>query len=105
MLFNNPTSTVLVDNKGELLNAQIATDGQWRFPKSDSIPIKFEKALVEFEDQTFYSHIGISFRGLARAIKQNILEKRIVSGGSTITMQVMRMSRNKSRTFYQKLSR
>ena len=103
VLFNNPTATVLVDKNGELLNAQIATDGQWRFPQSDSIPKKFEQALIEFEDQTFYSHIGISFRGLARAIKQNISEGRVVSGGSTITMQVMRMSRNKSRTFYQKI--
>ena len=41
-IFNNPTSTVIITEKGELLSARIADDGQWRFPESDSIPEKFE---------------------------------------------------------------
>ena len=102
-LFNTPTSTILLDSKGDLLNAQIAEDGQWRFPYNDSVPQKFKDAIVQFEDKTYYSHIGVSFRGIARAIKQNISEGRVVSGGSTITMQVIRMARNKNRTIYQKL--
>lgn len=102
-LFNKPTSTILLDNKGGLLNAQIATDGQWRFPYNDSVPEKFKKAIIQFEDRTFYSHLGVSVRGVARAVKQNISEGRIVSGGSTITMQVIRMSREKDRTVWQKI--
>lgn len=101
-LFNKPTSTILLDDKGGLLNAQIATDGQWRFPYNDSVPEKFKKAITQFEDRTFYSHLGVSIRGIARAIKQNIYEGRVVSGGSTITMQVIRMSREKDRTVWQK---
>ena len=102
-LFNSPTSTIILDNNGNLLNAQIAADGQWRFPSNDSVPQKFKDAIIQFEDKTFRSHIGISFRGIARAIKQNVSEGKVVSGASTITMQVIRMSRNKKRTIYQKL--
>lgn len=102
-LFDKPISTVLLDKNGQLLNAQIAEDGQWRFPVSDSIPEKFQQAIIEFEDHTFHSHIGVSIRGIARAIKQNISNGKVVSGGSTISMQVIRMSRNKPRTIYQKI--
>jgi penicillin-binding protein 1C len=102
-LFIKPTSTILLDNKNELLNAQIAIDGQWRFPHNNSVPEKFKKAIIQFEDKTFYSHFGVSIRGIVRAIKQNISEGRIVSGGSTITMQVIRMSREKQRTVWQKI--
>ena len=102
-LFNTPTSTVLLDKDEKLLNALIADDGQWRFPHNDSVPAKFKTAIIEFEDHTFYSHIGVSARGIARAVKQNISNGKVVSGGSTISMQVIRMSRNKQRTVYQKL--
>lgn len=102
-LFNDPTATVLLDKNGQLLNAQIAEDGQWRFPKSDTVPYKFKQAIIEFEDHRFYSHLGVSVMGIGRAMKQNISNGKVVSGASTITMQVIRMSRNKPRTFYQKL--
>ena len=102
-LFDSPTATVLLDKDGELLNAQIAEDGQWRFPYNDSVPNKFKEAIIEFEDHRFYSHIGVSIMGIGRAIKQNISNGEVVSGASTITMQVIRMSRNKPRTMYQKL--
>lgn len=102
-LFNTPHSTVLTDKKGDLLGAKIATDGQWRFPHNDSVPYKFKEAIIQFEDRNFYSHIGISFKGIARAMYQNITNGEVVSGGSTITMQVIRMSRNKPRTYWQKI--
>ncbi len=101
--FNKPTSTVLFDSHGELLAARIATDQQWRFAPSDSIPPKLETCLLAFEDKNFYHHIGISLKGVVRAIKQNIQRGKIVSGGSTITMQVVRMMRhNPPRTFTEK---
>ncbi len=102
-LFSDPESRVLLDRKGQLLGARIAADGQWRFPQPDSVPAKFKMALLEFEDRRFYQHPGIDPLSIARAIKQNIRNGRIVSGGSTLSMQLIRMSRKgKPRTFFQK---
>ena len=91
-LFDAPTSMVLEDRDGQLLGARIAADGQWRFPAGDSVPYKFAAALLEFEDRRFYSHGGIDWRGMARAMEQNLRNRRIVSGGSTLSMQVMRLA-------------
>ncbi len=92
-LFNSPFSTVVESAGGKLLGARIAADEQWRFPALDSIPEKYEKCLLNFEDRYFYYHPGINLVSLSRALLQNIKEKKIVSGGSTITMQVCRMAR------------
>ena len=87
-----------------LLSAKIAEDGQWRFPLTEKVPQKFIDCIVQFEDRGFYSHWGVSPSAIARAIKQNISEKRKVSGGSTITMQVIRLSRKgQKRTYFEKL--
>ena len=102
-LFNEtPYSTVVVDKNGELLGARVADDGQWRFPPCDTLPEKFVRAVIEYEDRSFYSHFGVSLRGIARAVKQNISNGRIVSGGSTITMQTIRLHRRGQRTFIEK---
>lgn len=98
-----PYSTVVTDRKGELLGARVADDGQWRFPPSDTLPDKFVKALIEFEDRSFYYHPGVNVQSLARAAVQNFRNGRVVSGGSTITMQVIRLSRRESRTIWQKI--
>ena len=76
--------------------AHIANDGQWRFPASDSVPAKFATALITFEDKRFYNHWGVSFMSLSRAMIQNLKAKRVVSGGSTLSMQVIRMSRQRT---------
>lgn len=103
-LFKSPTCIVLEDKERNLLGASIARDGQWRFPYSDNIPDKFEKAIIEFEDRRFHSHFGIDPKGIARAIEQNIRNKEIVSGGSTISMQVIRMARgNNPRNVWNKM--
>lgn len=102
-LFEQPTSTVILDKDGHLLAASIASDGQWRFPHNDSVPEKFKSAIIQFEDRNFYSHLGVSLKGLTRAAYQNLSSGKKVSGGSTITMQIMRMSRDaKSRSIWQK---
>ena len=95
-LFEENYSTVLEDANGQLLMAHIAPDGQWRFPLSDSIPTKFSTALIEFEDRRFQNHHGVSLLALGRATIQNIRSKRLVSGGSTLSMQVIRMSRKRT---------
>jgi penicillin-binding protein 1C len=103
-LFKTPTSTVLEDSKGDLLSVRIADDGQWRFPTTDSIPSKFEAAITTFEDKYFRYHPGIDPLAIMDALYQNIKTGRIVRGGSTLTMQVIRLSRkNKSRTLKEKL--
>ena len=89
-----PCSTVLEDAQGHLLGAVIATDGQWRFPESDSIPYKYEQCLLAFEDAYFYYHPGVNLLAIARAMRQNVAAGRVVSGGSTLTMQLVRISRN-----------
>lgn len=97
-----PYSTVVVGSHGELLGARVADDGQWRFPPCDSVPYKFAAAIIEYEDRSFYSHRGVSLRGIGRALVQNVSNRRIVSGGSTITMQVIRMHRRRPRGFIEK---
>lgn len=96
-------STVVEDRSGELLGARIAGDGQWRFPPSDSVPDKFRTALLEFEDRWFAFHPGVNPVAIARAAAGNIRAGKVTSGGSTITMQVIRMSRRKERNLRQKL--
>lgn len=95
-------STVVTDRNGELLGARVADDGQWRFPPCDTLLEKFVRALVEFEDRTFYRHAGVSLRALGRAALQNLRSGHVVSGGSTLSMQVIRLSRRRPRTLWQK---
>ena len=96
-------STVITDRNGELLNARIADDGQWRFPPSDSVPEKFATAIIAFEDKWFRWHPGVNPFSLVRAAGQNLSSGKTVSGGSTITMQVIRLSRGRERTVWQKI--
>jgi penicillin-binding protein 1C len=102
-LFNDPTSTILLSRDAQLLSASISTDGQWRFPTPDSVNSKFVKALLAFEDKRFFDHPGVDILSFARAMKQNLAKGKVVSGGSTISMQVIRLARkNKSRTVFEK---
>lgn len=59
-LFKDPTATVITSSNNQLLGAQIAKDGQWRFPHNDSIPNKFKTCIVQFEDEYFYKHPGFN---------------------------------------------
>lgn len=102
-LFQDPFSTVVLDRNGELLGVKIAPDGQWRFPEIDAVSDKFETCITTFEDKRFYYHPGIDPIAIGRATKQNLSKGKVVSGGSTLTMQVIRLYRNgKSRTFFEK---
>ena len=101
-LFHAPYSTVVTDRNGTLLGARIAKDGQWRFPPLDSVPYKMRECLVCFEDKRFYRHWGVDVLALGRAMWQNVRNRRIVSGGSTLTMQVIRLARQRPRTLPEK---
>ena len=96
-------ATVVTDRNGELLGARIAGDQQWRFPPCDTVPERFATALIQFEDRHFRWHPGVNPVALARAFVDNLRAGHVVSGGSTITMQVIRLSRNRERTIWQKL--
>jgi penicillin-binding protein 1C len=102
-LFQEPYSTVIESKEGELLGAKIARDGQWRFPAQDSVPDKFKKCIVYFEDEYFYKHPGFNPVAMVNAIKQNRKAGKVVRGGSTLTQQVIRLSRKgKGRTYFEK---
>jgi penicillin-binding protein 1C len=82
----------------------VATDGQWRFPPPDSLPGKYVTCLINYEDRYFRWHPGVNPVAVVRALTGNIRAGEIVSGGSTITMQVARMARgNPERTYTGKI--
>ncbi|OFY65341.1 MAG: penicillin-binding protein 1C [Bacteroidetes bacterium RIFCSPLOWO2_02_FULL_36_8] len=102
-LFNDPFSIVLKDRNNKLLGVQLAKDHQWRFPTPDSIPQKFRKCIIYFEDKRFYSHYGVDPYALLRAAWLNLINFKKVSGASTISMQLVRLSRKgKPRTLFEK---
>lgn len=97
-----PTSYVLEAADGALMSASIASDGQWRFPIDDTLPEKFEQCILSFEDKRFYRHMGLDLIAFGRAIRQNLQAGKVVSGGSTISMQVVRLAARKERSILQK---
>lgn len=101
-LFHVPYSTVVADRNNELLGARIAPDGQWRFPPRTTTPAKIQACFVEFEDNHFFHHWGVNPVSIGRAAYQNLKAGRVISGGSTITMQTIRLARNNPRTFSEK---
>ncbi|MDG5490904.1 penicillin-binding protein 1C [Psychroserpens sp. SPM9] len=103
-LFKDPTATVITSKNKELLGAQIATDGQWRFPHNDSIPEKFKTCIIQFEDEYFYEHPGFNPISIFKALKDNISSGEVKRGGSTLTQQVIRLSRKgQARTYLEKI--
>jgi penicillin-binding protein 1C len=103
-LFNDHTATVIESVEGELLGAQIADDGQWRFPHNPKVPEKFKECIVQFEDAYFYKHPGFNPASIAKAFAENIKSGSIKRGGSTLTQQVIRLSRKgKNRTYVEKV--
>ena len=92
-LFDEPQASILLARDGTLLSAKIAADGQWRFPPSASVPEKYRRALLVYEDKRFESHLGVDPLAIARAARLNIEKGHTVSGGSTLTMQVARLAR------------
>ncbi|MGJ8591637.1 MAG: penicillin-binding protein 1C [Aquaticitalea sp.] len=103
-LFKDPTATVITSSNNELLGAMIAQDGQWRFPQNDSVPEKFKTCIIQFEDEYFYRHPGFNPVSIFKALRDNVSSGDVKRGGSTLTQQVIRMSRkNPSRTYVEKI--
>jgi len=103
-LFNEPVSSILLDHNNKLLGAHISKDEQWRFPPLKKVPAKFSHSIIAFEDKRFRQHFGVDPLAIARAAKLNIQAGHVVSGGSTLTMQVVRLaSNNPERSMLNKL--
>jgi penicillin-binding protein 1C len=95
---------VILDRKGELMGALIADDGQWRFPEDSIVPDKFRQCIVQFEDRHFYSHFGFNPVSMFKAAIRNIRAGKVVNGGSTLSMQVIRLYRDgRKRTIFEKM--
>ena len=102
--FRDPLSPVLFSADGRLLGARLAADEQWRFPRMNAVPKRFFQALLQYEDRRFLRHNGVDLRAMARAAWTNLRRGRVVSGGSTLTMQVVRLWRkNPRRTYLEKV--
>ncbi len=102
--FDNTYSTVITAADGQLLGARVAADGQWRFPATNTYSKKYVTCLLEYEDQQFYHHIGFNPVAFVKAFIANRKAGHIVRGGSTITMQVVRLARDdRERTYWEKL--
>ena len=86
------TSHVVLDHDGKLLRAYATSEGRWRLPASEKdVDPRFLKLLFAYEDKRFPAHHGVDVAALARAAVQFAASGHIVSGGSTITMQVARL--------------
>ncbi|RZN35601.1 penicillin-binding protein 1C [Bradyrhizobium sp. Leo121] len=99
-------STTIVDRNGKLLRAYAMADGRWRLPvdAKTSVDPTYLKLLLGYEDRRFYSHRGVDPLALSRAALQLVTSGHIVSGGSTITMQLARlMEPRRERSLYAKL--
>ena len=86
------TSVEVVDRDGALLRPYTVADGRWRLAvEPTAVDPEFVAALLAYEDKRFYSHPGVDALALLRAVAQAVWNGQVVSGGSTLTMQVARL--------------
>lgn len=94
-----PSSPVVLDARGRTMLRVVGADEQWRQP----VPISeispwLARATIAVEDSRFYRHRGVDVAAVVRAIGQNLLSRQVVSGASTLTMQICRMMDDRPRT-------
>ncbi|WP_367998068.1 penicillin-binding protein 1C [Shimia thalassica] len=89
------TSVEVLDRNGQLLRAYTVENGIWRLGVTvDEVDPLFLDMLIAYEDKRFYAHAGVDLLAMARATLQSAWHGRVVSGGSTLTMQVSRLLEN-----------
>ena len=105
-LLSRDYSQVILAKDSTFLRVFLNEEQQWCLPPSlqPDIPENLKIAILTFEDQHFYRHPGVNPIALVRALYLNIKHQQVVSGGSTITMQLARMLENNPRTIFNKLS-
>ena len=85
-------SRVALDRNGELLRAYLTSEGRWRLPATrEDVDPRYLEVLLAYEDKRFFAHRGVDPPAIARAAFQLVSQGRVVSGGSTLTMQVARL--------------
>src|ERR1700677_2870369 len=85
-------STIVVDRDGRLLRPFTLADGRWRLPATThDVDPRYVAMLVAYEDGRFYQHDGVDLRALIRAGAQWLVRGHVVSGASTLPMQVARL--------------
>jgi penicillin-binding protein 1C len=99
------TSQTVVDRSGKLLRAYLTSEGRWRLPATrKDVDPRFLQALLAYEDKRYFSHHGVDPLAMTRAAYQLVTQGHIVSGGSTISMQVARLLEpRRERSVYAKL--
>lgn len=96
-------STVITDNKGQVINAYLTSDQQWRMKTElDEISPLLRKTIIAKEDKYFYSHPGVNAFAVIRAAVKNLFRMKRTSGASTITMQVARALEHRDRNIFSK---
>ncbi len=105
MISSQDFSTIIYDRNGEILRIYLNKEEQFVLPPNSNfrVPEKLKEAVVAFEDKDFYTHLGVAPKGIARAIWLNVKSGRRVSGGSTITMQTIKMLRGGKRNYVNKV--
>lgn len=99
----SPPSQVVRAADGTVLHAFLSDDEQWRVPVAlDEVDPDYVDALLRFEDKRFESHLGVDGIAVLRAAGMNVSSGRVVSGGSTITMQLVRLLEPRPRTLSSK---
>ena len=101
--FQNDFSVQVVDKKQRLLRAYLTDGEQWHFNRRDQYPENLKIAVIAYEDAYFNWHFGVNPVSLVKALYENIHRQYVFRGGSTITMQLMRILKPKSRTYSHKL--
>lgn len=97
-------SSILTDNKGEVINASLTVDQKWRMKTElEEISPLLRKTIIAKEDKYFYSHPGINLVAVGRAFFKNLFRWKRTSGASTITMQVARALEHRKRTLPNKI--
>ncbi len=94
---------IYTDCNGVLLYAQRGEDAQWRFPVTlGAVHPEVLRAICIAEDAHFYEHSGVDYKAALRALVQNLTSRRILSGASTISMQVSSLATGRQRTLWAK---
>ncbi len=98
------TSTLVTDKRGQWLTAFTVDDGRWRLKADmDEVDPRFVAALIAIEDKRFYRHSGVDPLAVLRALRTWQRQGEIVSGASTLTMQLVRQLEPRPRTFKSKI--
>lgn len=100
-IFEDRYSVSVLDDKNEIIGVQLNKDEQWHLKSEDSPPDKLKICILNFEDKDFYYHHGVDVSAIVRAFRDNTFYGR-KTGGSTITMQVVKMASPKKRNYVNK---